>query len=92
MARVDGAVQVRVGLYAALLELEERRVARYPDFTAEDGAVFRYPRFRLERLRAGLPVQAERWFDESAHEVHRRIPRRECLFARARRGRCHERY
>lgn len=49
------------GLYAALLELEERRVARHPDFTAEDGAVFRYPRFRLERLRAGLPVQVERW-------------------------------
>jgi hypothetical protein len=44
VARVDDDVRVTVGLYAELLELEERRAARHPDFTAADGSVFRYPR------------------------------------------------
>lgn len=47
------------GLYGWLLAREEQRAARYGrDYVApEDGAVSRYPRQRLDALRAGRPVE-----------------------------------
>ena len=45
------------GLYAELLERGETRVARWGrDTVCADGAVFHYPRFRIEASRAGEPV------------------------------------
>jgi hypothetical protein len=45
-------------LYAWLLEREETRIARWGrDTVCDDGAVFHYPRHRIEALRAGRPVE-----------------------------------
>lgn len=53
MARLAKTAVNPTGLYAWLLEREEEKVRR---FAYNDGTQFPYPRWRVEALRAGQPV------------------------------------
>jgi hypothetical protein len=59
MARLAGTGTGQ-GVYAFLLEREEQQIARFGrDMVCEDGAVFHWPRHRIDALRAGEPVEVK---------------------------------
>jgi hypothetical protein len=55
MARVASPEARRDGVYGWLLERKEQRVLECNSYVAANGSVYRYPRWRLEALRAGRP-------------------------------------